>query len=57
VTILSSVKKNLLDILFRNGIILAREIADMDEQTFKRTSGIDEDVASILKREADELCS
>jgi hypothetical protein len=56
VTILSSVKKNSLDILFRNDIIFAKDIADMDEQTFIKRSGLDAGTAGILKREADELC-
>jgi AF1548-like, C-terminal/Restriction endonuclease len=57
VTILSSMKKNALEILFRNDIILARDIADMDEQKFIKRSGLDTNIAKILKREADQLCS
>jgi hypothetical protein len=56
VTILTSVKRNILDILFRNKFILAKDIADMDQQTFVAKSGLDIDIARILKREADELC-
>jgi hypothetical protein len=56
VTILSSIKKNLLDILFRNNIILVRDIADMDERIFIKRSGLDMAAARTLKREADELC-
>ena len=56
VTILSAVKKASLEVLFRNDIILARDIADMDEKTFIRRSGLDGDSARVLKGEADELC-
>jgi predicted RecB family endonuclease len=56
VTILSSIRKNSLEILFSNDILLAKDIADMDEQTFKKRSGLDGNIARILKREADELC-
>jgi len=56
VTILTSVKKPILDILFRNNFILAKDIADIDEQTFAARSGLDIEIAGILKKEADELC-
>lgn len=56
ITILSSVKKNSIETLFRNGIILAKDIADMDEQTFLKRSDLEEGMARTLKREADELC-
>jgi len=56
VTILTSVKRSVLDILFRNNFILAKDIADIDEQTFLDRSGLDTQIAKILKREADELC-
>jgi hypothetical protein len=56
VTILSSVKRSSLDTLFRNDIILAKDISEMDEKTFVRRSGLDAGFARILKREADELC-
>ncbi len=56
VTILSAVKKNSLETLFRNDIILAKDIADLDEKTFIRRSGLDAYIAQVLKREADELC-
>jgi hypothetical protein len=56
VTILPAVKTNVLDVLFRNDIILAKDIADMDEKTFIRVSGLDAEIAKTLKREADELC-
>jgi hypothetical protein len=55
-TILSSVKKNTIDILFRNNILFAKDIADMDEQMFMKRSGLDAETASILKHEADVLC-
>jgi hypothetical protein len=57
VTILSSVTRNSVETLFRNGIILAMDIADMEEETFMKKSGLDKGLAKILKREADELCS
>jgi Holliday junction resolvase len=57
VTILSSVRKNSLETLFRNDIIFAKDIADMDEKTFLRTSGLDAGTAVNLKREAEALCS
>jgi len=56
VTILTSVKRNILDILFRNKFILAKDIADIDQQTFAERSNLDMDIARILKREANELC-
>jgi hypothetical protein len=56
VTILSSIKKASLDILFKNDIFLVRDIADMDEQIFIKRSGLDMAAAKTLKREADELC-
>jgi hypothetical protein len=55
-TILSSVKKNTIDILFRNNILFAKDIADMDEQMFMKRSGLDAETARILKHEADVLC-
>jgi len=56
ITILSSIRKNSIEMLFSNDILLAKDIADMDEQTFKKRSGLDVNIARILKREADELC-
>jgi hypothetical protein len=56
VTILSSIKRTFLDILFKNNFILVRDIADMDEGIFLKQSGLDKSAARILKREADELC-
>jgi hypothetical protein len=56
VTILSSIKKTSLNLLFKNDIILVRDIADMDEQIFIKQSGLDMASASTLKKEADELC-
>ncbi len=56
VTILSSIRKNALEILFRNNFILAIDIAEMNEQAFIKSSGLDTGIAKILKREADELC-
>jgi hypothetical protein len=56
VTILSSIKKTSLNILFKNDITLVRDIADMDERIFIKQSGLDTAAARTLKREADELC-
>ncbi|MEW6053233.1 MAG: restriction endonuclease [Nitrospirota bacterium] len=56
VTILSSIRKNSIETLFRNNIILAKDIADLDEKAFLGRSGIDAGTALNLKREADELC-
>lgn len=55
VTILSSIKRASLENLFRNHIILVKDIAEMDETTFIKRSGVDTYSAKILKREADEL--
>ncbi len=57
VTILSSVTRNSVETLFSNGIVLAMDIADMEEETFMKKSGLDKGLAKILKREADALCS
>lgn len=56
VTILSSVKKYSLDMLFANDIILAQDISDMDEETFIKESGLDNVTARALKKEADKIC-
>jgi len=56
VTILSSAKRSSVETLFRNDIIFARDIADMNEQTFTKKSGLDASISKILKREADALC-
>ncbi|MEW6584346.1 MAG: restriction endonuclease [Nitrospirota bacterium] len=56
VNVLSSVKRSSLEALFRNQIVLAKDIADMDETTFLKRSGLDEATARILKKEADSLC-
>jgi hypothetical protein len=56
VTILTSVRRNILDILFLNKFILAKDIADIDQQAFIERSGLDRNIAGILKREADEVC-
>jgi hypothetical protein len=55
VTILSSIKKSSLNILFKNDITLVRDIADIDEGIFIKRSGLDIAAAKTLKREADEL--
>lgn len=56
VTILQSAKKNHVQELFKNDIILAQDIADMDEETFVRRSGLDMNSALTLKNQADEIC-
>ena len=56
VTILHSVRKNVLDSLFKADIILAQDIADMTEEAFAQKSGLDEQTIKILKHEADEIC-
>jgi hypothetical protein len=56
VTILTSIKKHAIEVLFKNDIILAKDIADMDRQTFLKRSGLDATIVSMLKKEADELC-
>jgi hypothetical protein len=56
VTILSSINRISLDILFRNNIILAKEIADMDEDIFIKRSGLEPNTAKVLKKEADGIC-
>ncbi|MDP2158234.1 MAG: restriction endonuclease [Nitrospirota bacterium] len=56
VTILHSVRKNMLDTLFKADIILAQDIADMNEEAFVQKSGLDKEIVKILKHEADELC-
>lgn len=56
VTILHSLRKNMLDALFKADIILAQDIADMSEETFAQKSGLDQQIVKILKRDADEIC-
>jgi hypothetical protein len=56
VTVLSSLRKNSLDVLFRNDILFAQEIADTDEQSFIKKSGLDAASAGMLKKEADAIC-
>ncbi len=56
VTILSSIKSGFLETLFRNGFILAKDVAGIDRDAFVRKSGLDTGTALALKHEADELC-
>jgi hypothetical protein len=56
VTVLPAARKKALDVLFNNDIILAQEIADMDEKDFLRRSGLDAATAKAIKRQADALC-
>jgi hypothetical protein len=55
VTVLSSLKRGGLELLFRNGILFAKDIAGMDETSLVRRSGLDQNIAKALKREADDL--
>ena len=57
VTILSSIRRHSVEILFRNGIIFASDIANMTENDFLEKSGLDKNSAHALKREADALCN
>jgi hypothetical protein len=56
VTLLPSARKKTLESLFRNNIILAQEMADMDEETFLKKSGLDSESSRLIKKEADALC-
>jgi hypothetical protein len=56
VTILPSARRKSLEILFANNFILAQDIADIDEESFLRKSGIDHLTARAIKREADKIC-
>ena len=56
VTVLSSIKKSSLESLFRNNIMFAKDVADMDEHHFLKRSGLDHATAHALKKEADALC-
>jgi hypothetical protein len=56
ITILPVATKNAIQSLTSRDIILADEIAGMDEQTFLRKSGLDRATTLSIKKEADELC-
>jgi len=56
VTILPAARKKALETLFQHDIVLAREIADMDDAVFLRRSGLDAETAGLLKQQASELC-
>lgn len=56
VTVLHSVRRPMLDPLFRADIVLAQDIADMELETFVRSSGLDGHTARLLKEEADAVC-
>jgi hypothetical protein len=55
VTILPAATKNAVQALTSRDIILADEIAAIDETLFLGISGLDRQTAVIIKREADEL--
>jgi hypothetical protein len=57
VTILPAATKNTIQLLTSRDIILAEEIANMDESTFLMKSGLDRPTAISIKKEADELCT
>lgn len=56
VTILPAARKGPLEILMKKDFVLAQDIADVDEQSFLRNSGLDYRIARQLKKQADELC-
>jgi len=56
VTVLPAARRKALGPLFNNDIILAQEIADMDERDFLRKSGLDTATARTIKKQADALC-
>lgn len=55
-TILHSARKRTLEALFSHDIILAQDVAAMDERMLARKSGLDHDTARSLKKEAEQLC-
>ena len=57
VTILSALRKGYVETLFRNGIILAQDIAHIDEHLLIKKSGLSAHTAKLLKQQARELCS
>ena len=56
VTILSALRKSFVEILFRHGIILAQDIAHIDEHSLIKKSGMSPHTVRLLKRQAIELC-
>lgn len=56
VTILSALRKSSIETLFRNDIILAQDIAHIDEHFFIKKSGLSPRTARLLKQQAIELC-
>jgi hypothetical protein len=56
VNILPSAKKEVIDALLRNNLILAKDISEMDAEDLSIKSGIDKKIIALLKKEADELC-
>ena len=56
VTILSALRKGYVETLFRNGIILAQDIALIDEHLFIEKSGLSAHTAKLLRQQARELC-
>jgi Holliday junction resolvase len=56
VTILSALRKSSIETLFRNGIILAQDIAQIDEHFFIKKSGLSPRTTRLLKQQAIELC-
>lgn len=56
ITVLPSARRKSLETLFANNFILAQDIADIDEGSFLRKSGLDHITAGAIKKEADKIC-
>ncbi|MFA5353144.1 MAG: restriction endonuclease [Thermodesulfovibrionales bacterium] len=56
VTILPSARGKTIEALTSNDIILAEEISGMDLPALMQRSGLDRQTASLIKKQADELC-
>lgn len=56
INVIPAVRQDALASLFHQDIILAQEVADMDEQSFVVKSGLDPRTARLIKKQADELC-
>ncbi len=56
VTILPAARRRPLEALFSKNIVLAQDIASMDEEALLKRCGLDPDTSRSLKRQADELC-
>jgi Holliday junction resolvase len=56
VTVLPSARRRPIEALFAKDIVLAQDVASLDEETLAERCGLDADTAGSLKRQADELC-